>query len=230
MDNDALLRRLQEDVIAIQATALAGGPDLDRQVPTCPGWTVSDLLAHLWTIQTWVRAVLRAREPQATPEPGPAPVADFIDGIPDFLTVIRAAADDEPCWHFGPPPRTAGWWIRRQAHEHAIHRVDLESAFGTSPVFDADFAADGVDEVLTMFYPRQLRLERTAPVAEPIRIVAADTAQTWTLGDGTPVATVTADAHSLYLGLWNRLDLPAAARIDGDQAAARRALGLALTP
>ena len=230
MDNDALLRQLQEDVIAIQATALAGGPDLERQVPTCPGWTVTDLLAHLWVVESWVRSILRGREPQSTPEPGPTPVADFIDGISDFLTALRAVAADEPCWNFGPPPRTAGWWIRRQAHEHAIHRVDLESAFGTTPVFDAAFAADGVDEVVSMFYPRQVHLERSAPVSEPLRIVAADTADTWTLGDGEPVTTLTADAQTLYLGLWKRLALPAAARIDGDEAAARRALGLTLTP
>lgn len=230
MDPDVLLRQLQGDVIAIQATALAGGPDLDRQVPTCPGWTVTDLLAHLWVVETWVRSILRGRVPQATPEPGPTPVADFIDGISDFLTAMRAISADEPCSHFGAPPETAGWWIRRQAHEHAMHRVDLESAFDTSPRFDAAFAADGVDEIVSMFYPRQVRLERTAPAADTLRIVAADTADIWTLGDGDPVATVTADAQTLYLGLWKRLDLPAASTIDGDVAAVHRTLGLALTP
>ena len=229
MENDALLDQLQGDLIAIQATALAGGPDLDRQVPTCPGWTVTDLLGHLWVVQTWVRSILRGREPQPTPEPGPAPVADFIDGIPDFLTAMRAITADEPCWNFGPQPRTAGWWIRRQAHEHAIHRVDLEAALGTTPTFDAAFAADGVDEVLTMFYPRQLKLQRTEPISETIRIVASDTGNQWTLGDGEQVATVTADAEALYLGVWKRGDL-AAARIEGDGDAARRALGVALTP
>lgn len=230
MDDDTLLSQLQGDLIAIQATALAGGPDLDREVPTCPGWTVTELLGHLWVIETWVRSILRAREPQPTPEVGRSPVADFVDGIPDFLTAMRAITADEPCWNFGPHPRQAGWWIRRQAHEHAMHRVDLEAALGTAPSFDAAFAADGVDEVLSVFYPRQLRLERTPPVSEPIRIVAADTGDQWTLGDGDPVATVTADAHALYLGVWKRHDLAATAHVDGDRAAARRTLGLALTP
>jgi uncharacterized protein (TIGR03083 family) len=230
MDNDSLLDQLQGDVIAIQATALAGGPDLDRQVPTCPGWTVTELLGHLWVVQTWVRSILRGREPQPTPDAGPSTVADFIDGIADFLTAMRAITADESCWNFGPEPRKAGWWIRRQAHEHAIHRVDLEAAFGTTPTFDAAFAADGVDEVVSMFYPRQVQLQRTAPVSETIRIVAADTGDHWTLGDGEPVASVTADAQALYLGVWKRGDLAATARIDGDGAAARRTLGLALTP
>jgi uncharacterized protein (TIGR03083 family) len=230
VDNDALLRRLQDDLIAIQATALAGGPDLDRPVPTCPGWSVTDLLGHLWVVESWVRAILRAREAQPMPEPGPSQVADFIDGIPDYLTAMRAINPDEACWNFGPPPRMAGWWIRRQAHEHAVHRVDLESVFGTRPALDPVFAADGVDEIVSMFYPRQVRLERTAPVSEAMRIVTTDTADSWTLGAGEPVATITADAVTLYLGLWKRLDLLTAARIDGDEGAARRTLGLALTP
>lgn len=230
MDNDALLSRLHGDVIAIQATALAGGPDLDRQIPACPGWTVTELMGHLWSVQAWARSILRAREPQPTLDPGPSPVADFIDGIPDFLTAMRAITADEPCWNFGPKPRRAGWWIRRQAHEHAIHRVDLEAAFGTAPIFDAAFAADGVDEVISMFYPRQVHAQRTAPVSEAIHIIAADTGDTWTLGDGDPVASVTADAEALYLALWKRGDLGPRGRIDGDDAAVHRALGLALTP
>ena len=224
------MAQLHGDVIAIQATALAGGPDLDRLVPTCPGWTVTDLLGHLWVIQTWVQSILRAREPQPTMEACPSPVADFIDGIPDFLTAMRAITADEPCRNFGPEPRRAGWWIRRQAHEHAIHRVDLEAALGTTPTFDAAFAADGVDEVLSMFYPRQVRLERIGPTAETIRIVAANTGDEWAPGDGDPVASVTADAYALYLGVWKRSDLAAVARIDGDAAAVRRTLSVALTP
>ncbi|WNG81726.1 maleylpyruvate isomerase family mycothiol-dependent enzyme [Mycobacterium sp. ITM-2016-00316] len=230
MENDALLGQLQGDVIAIQAIALAGGPDLDRQVPSCPGWTVTELLSHLWVVQTWVRSILRDREPQPTPDAGPSPVADFIDGIPDFLTAMAAITADEACWTFGPKPRQAGWWIRRQAHEHAIHRVDVEAAFGTTPTFDAAFAADGVDEVVSMFYPRQLRMQRTTPVSETIRILAADTGDQWTLGDGDPVASVTADAQTLYLAMWKRGDLANITRIDGDSAAVRRSLGLALTP
>jgi len=31
----------------------------------------------------------------------------------------------------------------RQAHETAIHRADADSAAGTMPEYEADFAADG---------------------------------------------------------------------------------------
>ncbi|WBP93338.1 maleylpyruvate isomerase family mycothiol-dependent enzyme [Mycolicibacterium neoaurum] len=230
MNNDALMAQLHEDVIAMQATALAGGPDLDRAVPTCPGWTVTELLGHLWVIQTWVQSILHARQLQPTPQAGPSPVADFIDGIPDFLSAMRAITVDEPCWNFGPEPRRAGWWIRRQAHEHSIHRLDLGAAIGSTPTVDAALAADGVDEVLSVFYPRQVRLGRIEPITETIRIAADDTGDEWVLGDGDPVASVTADACALYLGVWKRRDLTAVARIDGDAAAVRRTLGVALTP
>ena len=85
------MAQLHEDVIALQATALAGGPDLDRAVPTCPGWTVTELLGHLWVIQTWVQSILHARQLQPTPQAGPSPVADFIDGILTDLAPSDAA-------------------------------------------------------------------------------------------------------------------------------------------
>lgn len=154
MDSDALLERLQTDVNAIEAVASAGGPDLARPVPTCPDWTVADLLAHLGQVEDWVRRMLRTREYAEERQPDPQRgVTDFIDGVAGYLTAMRAITPDEPCWAFRPEPHRAGFWIRRQAHEHAVHRVDLESAFGTAPDFDTAFAADGVDEILTLFVP-----------------------------------------------------------------------------
>lgn len=233
MDDDALLGQLQTDLIAIQSVALAGGPDLSRPVPTCPGWTVADLLAHLWVIQGWVREILRTREVAEERRPDDDPsraVADFIDGISSYLIAMRAITPDEPCWNFGPPPRLAGFWIRRQAHEHAVHRFDLKSVFGATPAFAPAFAADGVDELLTVFYPRQVRLGRTEPVGDAIRFESTDTGDAWHLGDGEPAATVTADANTLYLGLWKRVDLIANSRIEGEPDAVQSALSLALTP
>ena len=233
MDDDAFLPRLQTDLIAIQSVALAGGPDLDRPVPTCPNWTVTDLLTHLWGVQSWAREIVRTRERAMVPVPHDDPthaIADFVDGISNFLVAMRSVVADEDCWTFGPPPRKSGFWVRRQAHEHAVHRVDLESAFGTIPTFTPDFAADGVHEVVTMFYPRQLRSGRIEPVDGAIALHATDTGDTWQLGDGDPVATVHAAAGDLYLGLWKRLDLLENSQLDGDRAAAEHLLGRAITP
>ncbi|AKS32008.1 maleylpyruvate isomerase family mycothiol-dependent enzyme [Mycolicibacterium goodii] len=236
MDDNTLLTQLQTDVLAFQSFALAEDTELSSPVQTCPDWTVADLLGHLWSIQTWVREILRTREVAEVPQPQADPtrvVADFLDGIPDYLTAMRAINADEPCWGFGPKPRLAGFWTRRQAHEHAIHRVDLHSAVGGHASFAPDFCADGVDEILTVFYPRQVHRNRTDPVSAPVQFRTADTDHTWTVGgaDQTePVATVTAPAEDLYLGLWKRRDLLDTAKIDGDTAAAQQALTVAFTP
>jgi len=206
--------------MAIAAVALAGGPDLRRPVPTCPEWTVADLLAHLWQVEDWVRRMLRGREyaEERLPDTDPTvAVADFITGVAGYLAEMRAISPDEPCWTFGPPPQLAGFWIRRQAHEHAMHRVDLESAFGTRPAFEPTFAADGVSEFLELFRPAREE-------AEGVLLIAGDTGDRWSLGRGASLATITADAGTLYLGVWNRLDLLANSQISGDPAAAARAL------
>lgn len=233
MDDEALLDRLQTDLNAIEALARVGVDDLARAVPACGGWTVADVLGHLGVIESWVGAILRTRSYAEEPEPEPDPeraAADFRAGVGPFLSALRGIAPDEPCWTFGAPPPTARFWIRRQAHEHAVHRFDLESAFDRTPGYAPAFAADGVDEVLTMFYPRQVRPGRTEPVTDPVRFVSADTGDSWQLADGEPAATVTADATTLYLGLWKRRDLIADASIEGDHAAVRRTLARALTP
>src|SRR5690606_39584907 len=47
-------------------------------------------------------------------------------------------------------------WARRQAHEAAIHRIDVELAAGAEPTtFDTAFATDGADEALSMILHRR---------------------------------------------------------------------------
>ena len=74
-------------------------------------------------------------------------------------------------------PSPLAFWARRQAHETAIHRVDAELAHGAVTPFDADFAADGVDELIMGFFGRGT----ADPVAGPrtLQVVAADAGQQW---------------------------------------------------
>ena len=71
----------------------------------------------------------------------------------------------------------------------------------------ADLAADGVDEVARMFYPRQVRLGRREPVPAPVLLRCTDVGCDVLLGDGEPVAVVAATAEALLLLLWGRRDL-----------------------
>ena len=219
--------------------SLAGGSAdrLARPVPACPGWTLEQLFGHLGSIERWAAAVVRGgifvSEP-APPADGAA--AWFLEGAVPFLKTMTALDPEEPCWNFGPPPRKAGFWLRRQAHEHAIHVIDACQALGVEvPALGEDFLLDGVDEVLAMFTPRQLRLERMPHPDKAVSFhvrgtTGSGTVGSWTVGEGPAVASITAPLPAMYLGLWGRSSLADTARIEGDAAAALRVLRGPLTP
>jgi uncharacterized protein (TIGR03083 family) len=214
-------------------TALARMPGemLSRSVPACPGWTLEQLFGHLGSIERWAAAVVAGGnfvEEPAPPATGAAPW--FIDGSAAFLDAMKAIDPQAPCWNFGPPPRTAGFWLRRQAHEHAIHLIDACQAAGrAAPRLEADFMLDGVDEVLSMFAPRQLRLGRMQQPQQAVTFHVPGAGR-WPVGPGPAAATVTAALPDMYLGLWGRSSLEDAAVIEGDAALALGVLRGPLTP
>ena len=136
--------------------AYAERAGLQANVPSCPDWTVADLLGHIGGVQEWAAAMARlgpdaeriVRDPQAVPEPAQRP-----EWFPRVTAELVRALDrtaDEPAWTW-IPPGTVGFWQRRQAHEAAMHRVDAELAAGvTEPQIGADLAADGIDEFLSV--------------------------------------------------------------------------------
>ncbi len=58
---------------------------------------------------------------------------------------------DDPAHTWWPPDQTAGFWLRRIAHETAIHRRDMESAAREPTPVDDELAVDGIDEALDPF-------------------------------------------------------------------------------
>ena len=55
---DDYLASLDAAVDRMAVWSRAAGPD--ASVPTCPGWTVRDLLAHQGMVHRWATAVVRA--------------------------------------------------------------------------------------------------------------------------------------------------------------------------
>ena len=225
------LAELTHSLGALEALARQTGSILSSSVPACPGWTLDALFGHLGSIERWAAAVVRhgkyVQEP-APPEDKAA--AWFLEGVPDFLATMTSLDPAAPCWNFGPPPRTAGFWLRRQAHEHAIHLVDAHQASGLAdPEFAEDFLLDGIDEALEMFAPRQLRLQRMTDPGRAVTFgVPGGTA--WTFGNGDISASVTAAPLEMYLGLWGRSSLSDTAVLDGDADLALRVIRGPLTP
>lgn len=231
------------DRLEVEADAFAtllSDSDLGAGVPTCPGWTLHDLAVHVGGVHQWAVHAIEQGDPDAVltePEPGEE-LASWYDGCAArLIDLLRRTDPATPAWTFGPRPRTAEFWFRRQAHEIAVHRWDAAGSRGETTVMDADFALDGIDEVLTMILPRQVRLGRTPPLTRSLALDATEGPRLVVGGDGTgeptgpPDAVVSGPAEALLLLLWRRTTLADPRLVlSGDAAAAEEVLSGALVP
>ena len=213
--------------------------DLDAPVPDCPGWTLADLGRHVAEVHAWACAIVTTGSPADRAEitdDGPALAGAYRDRAARLLDALRTIDPETPVWTFGPRPRLASFWVRRQAHETAMHLGDARRALGLDAPMETAFAADGVDEVATVFFRRQVQLERIPPLAQGIRVELTDVpGAAYTLaGDGTDpaaptVATVSGTAYDVLLALWHRGGIERLT-VTGDGVAVLAAFATALTP
>ena len=231
MSPERYLAALASSLDTLTSIARQSDDVLSRSVPACPLWSLDQLFGHLGSIERWAAAVVLGGKYVEEPAPPALDASSwFLDGTGPFLETMAALDPEAPCWNFGPPPRTAGFWLRRQAHEHAIHLIDASQASGREgPDLGADFMLDGVDEVLAMFTPRQLRLGRMQQQEKAVSFHVPG-GGSWTVGPGPVAASVTAHLPEMYLGLWGRSNLEDTAVIGGDVSLALRVLHGPLTP
>ncbi|MCW2773593.1 MAG: hypothetical protein JWN91_1919 [Nocardioides sp.] len=205
---------------------------LRAPVPTCPDWTVRDLVAHQGMVHRWAAALVRG-EADVDPDAFEAAGRDCVDplewlrdGVIDLAEALTRAPEDTKALVFlddAPAPRE--FWARRQCHETTVHAVDaLSAALGRMPRADetwieTDLAVDGIDELLGGFLTRprsRLRCKDDGAL-----VVAPDDAPDWWRVDIGPRPAVTSrrtgpreagyydwelegTAVDLYLSLWNR--------------------------
>lgn len=232
--------------------ALAAGP-ASATVPGCPGWTAHDVVAHLGQVHAWAALIVdTGRRHNRADLPGVPTGADlagwYAAQIDQLMEALQATDPDRACWGHQPDHRVAGYWSRRQAHEAAMHRVDVDLAVGLPPRYDAELAVDGVNEVLDVWLPAP----GSDPPAEPDRpllLACTDRPERWllvpevgifpqTLGPQVPepqaasaAVSISGSAQDLLLALWKRQDSDAARlSVAGDRNAAARFLGATLTP
>ncbi len=134
--------------------------DQSLPIPTCPEWTLRQLVTHVGRAHRWAAEITRTRSDAFIP------FREVPDGkLPDDRAEQRAwlhagaarivdaarEAGSDLVWSFtGPTP--AGFWIRRMAHETLVHRADAQLAAGAEPepVIEAEIAADAIDEWLML--------------------------------------------------------------------------------
>jgi uncharacterized protein (TIGR03083 family) len=219
----------------MRSAALKAGPDV--KVPSCPEWTVLDLVQHMAKVHTWAAGAVVTAPEAGRPE-WPKVPQDFDEvlswwdtGLSLLVSRLRETPADRPAWTFDGSGR-AGFWARRQAHETSIHRLDAELATGHEPpalVFDPEFAADGIDEYLTVMVSRKIELGAVVGATGRLLVHAADAGRVWEvrLAEGEPLAvttvpdaafdgdaTLAGTADAIYRALYGR---PSHAIVSGDQ-------------
>jgi uncharacterized protein (TIGR03083 family) len=238
MTRDVFLRCLEADFHNLRAASV----DLSAPVPSCPGWTVDDLVSHVaWVYLHKVETMRRGELPQAWP---PAPTGEKSPALLDraYAELVAEFADrpdDQPCPTWYEPDQTVGFWVRRMAQETVIHRVDaaLAAGFPISPI-PAELAGDGIAEVLEVFLSYSTRrwpedfgtLLHTAGT-QAVLVSAAGARWLVRLDPGgvevapatagQAAAQVSGAPHDVLLWLWRRVG-ESAVRVEGDVAAVTR--------
>ena len=243
MTRDVFLRSLESDHRDLRDAVL----DPAAPVPTCPGWTVDDLVSHVAHVYLHkVQTMRRGAFPEAwPPEPtGEKSLALLDRAYAELIGEFAVRPDDEPCPTWYEPDQSVGFWVRRMAQETVIHRVDAQLAAGLPlSAIPAELAADGIAEVLEVFlayatrhwpedFGDQLRGEAAVLVsAGGARWLVRLAGGAVTVGPGTAgqaAAQVSGTSHDILLWLWRRID-DTAVRVEGDTSAVARLRALLAT-
>jgi len=225
-------KRLLEAIEIEAATLLAVAErDLSAPVPTCPGWTVADVLEHVAEVYQHKIACTRSgRRPDTWPPDfgDHEPIPFLVVSLAELLTELGGRDPESPAYTWYPPDQTVHFWCRRMAHETIVHRVDVQSAFDdVTPVGDDELAIDGIDEILDLFLVWSLGEDPDEHVGGDGRTVAIRagghvwrvTLEKETLrldrSAGPAELTVSGEPSELMLWLWRRRPT-SAVTVDGD--------------
>ncbi|WP_330328464.1 maleylpyruvate isomerase family mycothiol-dependent enzyme [Streptomyces sp. NBC_00536] len=245
-----LLRLIDERSTAFRS-AIASAPSLDVRVPTCPEWTLLDLVRHLGEgRRAWAATITAGPDAtaKAAPEGAPAMPQDreallawLAASTQELLDALREAGPERGCWTWwgsSQSPRTCGAVARHQLQEIAVHTYDAQLTVGAPEPLPEEVALDGAEEFLSTCCTT-----RSAWPYEPTAFdFHATEDRTWRLttdGDGarvarvpapgtTPAAAVGASVHGtasdLVLFMYDRIPL-ASMKTEGDPALIDRLRG-----
>lgn len=196
------------EVVAFEAAARRAAEAGEApMVPSCPGWSVADLVMHLGGAHRMAVRILRERlteppdladysflelpedlqgwpAPEHAPNRGPMPpglIDWFADGAAQLESLFRERDPGEKVWTWSHE-QTTGFWSRMQAIEAAGHRWDAENAIGAARPVEAELAEDAVAQNFTVMAPaRRARTQAPPGSGERFRLRQSDGPGEWTV-------------------------------------------------
>jgi uncharacterized protein (TIGR03083 family) len=217
--------------------AAAGRQSPAASVPTCPDWTVRDLVTHVGSGHRYATRVIDEGRTELMPWAASEPPAEqsewagwLLTGARGLTGAVHQCGFDSKIWTWQPAHQTPGFWLRRMLHDEIVHRFDAEPEGELAP----DLAADGIDDMLlvleTIAGPasRRPHLRDLAGAGETLQLIATDTADrrqitlvptglAWQATESAADVTLTAPITDLLLIL-NRRRSPAPGQVTGDRA------------
>ena len=220
-----------------QALVEAARLGVDALVPSCPGWTVRDLVFHHASFQLWITGLIveRVQEPQAPltaakPPKGKGILRWYEQIAAGLVSALRATDPQTPVWGV-TTEHTAGAWARRQASESSVHRWDAQNAHDVCrPI---EHAADYLSELFGLLLPNLIVNFGLVVPSGSMALRSVDDGQVWLVrpsdvddpddarvgaraDDQSDVAAdvvVSGTSSDLLLAMWNRIS---DVEIDGD--------------
>ena len=227
------IRSRTEQLIEVAA------PQLSSDVPSCPGWSMTDLIDHVTEVY-WHKeiATRTGKEPENWPPaelPGDEPIEKLTLALEGLMATLAEHKGSDVCWTWNPEDQTVGFWHRRMAQEIAIHGFDGLNAVGANGGITPEIAADGVDELLQVFISGDWSDIPQAGADQTVHVSCTDTDDNWRIaltptnvavervssfGVEKPDALLAGSASDVDLVLWHRLP-PSFIQVDGGDEATR---------
>jgi len=181
------------------------GADLSVNVPTCPAWTLAELVRHiggnLRSVDTAVRTGMPVEDPDRQVPGAAGPDGDdpaaldawLVDAAARCAGTLRDAGPGTKAkvWVF---ERSTAFWARRAANDLVIHRADAAGTVHADYTVAPELAADAIDELLELVSDPQIarsspRLAELRGPGRRIHLHATDTeaglAAEWLIELGT---------------------------------------------
>jgi uncharacterized protein (TIGR03083 family) len=216
MDYTTFVEHVRADGLRLSKAATAAG--MQAAVPSCPGWSVDDLVRHIAQVyEHKIACTALGKAPDPWPPEWPAdrdPIEWFGDAHVRLLSMFAANGPQTHSATWWPPDQTVGFWARRMAQETAVHRVDAELAAGEATPVDPALAVDGVDEILRLMLEGDWS-DEPEDDAHGQRVAVSTGDRSWIItmerekasvdeDAGGADATIGGEPSDVYLWLWGR--------------------------